>query len=152
MSTNPMQHVSQPIRNFINNNNNNNTINTYTIIMALQMRERESESDDDDDLLFFGGAIWFLYFRRQRRVERSLWCREWLLKRNDLGAYDTLLAELKEDDQKSFLNFLRMSPGLFDGLVEKVTPLIQKEDTVFRKSIPPGLRLAITLRYLATGM
>jgi 3-hydroxymyristoyl/3-hydroxydecanoyl-(acyl carrier protein) dehydratase len=45
-----------------------------------------------------------------------------------------------------------MSPGVYDDLLAKITPFIQKEDTKFRKAISPGLRLSITLRFLATGM
>ena len=102
-------------------------------------------------MLYVGGALWFLYIRRQEKGERNIWCREWLLRREDLGAYDTLVTELKDEDPKSFINFIRMSPGLFEGLLEKVAPFIQKQNTSFRKAIPAGMRLAITLRYLATG-
>jgi hypothetical protein len=101
-------------------------------------------------LLLMAGAVWFLFLRRRRR-NRTIWTRDWLLRRDDLGAYDTLLSELREEDKGSFLNFLRVTPELFDEMVRKVAPYIQKEDTVFRKSISPGMRLAITLRYLATG-
>ena len=40
---------------------------------------------------------------------------------------------------------------MFDEIVEKVTPLIERQETFFRKPLPPGLRVAITLRFLATG-
>ena len=75
----------------------------------------------------------------------------WLQRREDLGAYDTLLKELRDEDRSSYLNFLRMSPGIYDSLLAKVSPLIRKEDTNMRRAITPGMRLAITLRYLATG-
>ena len=39
----------------------------------------------------------------------------------------------------------------FEYLLEKVTPLIEKSNTRMRESIPPSERLAVTLRYLATG-
>jgi hypothetical protein len=81
-----------------------------------------------------------------------VWTRPWLLRRNDLGAYSTLLSELKTEDQSSFLNFLRLTPGLFEDLVEQVAPYIQRQDTCFRQAISPGMRVAITLRYLATGI
>ena len=110
-----------------------------------------TEDSDDDDILFLGGALWYLFLRKKNTPQRTVWTRDWLLRRDDLGAYNTLLTELREEDQKSFLNFLRLSPGLFEGLLEKVSPLIKKHDTYFRKAIPPGMRLAITLRYLATG-
>lgn len=92
-------------------------------------------------------ALWYLSVHKPR----SVWTRPWLLRRPELGAYDTLISELRAEDESSFLNFLRVSPEIFDDLLNRVTPLIQRQDTVFRKAIPPGMRLAITLRYLATG-
>jgi ATP-dependent DNA ligase len=77
--------------------------------------------------------------------------KDWLKRRNDIGAYETLLFELRHEDQSCFLNFLRVTPSIFDELLEKVTPFIEKRSTNFRQPIPPGLRLAITLRYLGTG-
>ncbi|XP_066952525.1 uncharacterized protein [Macrobrachium rosenbergii] len=44
--------------------------------------------------------------------------------------------------------FLR---GLFSEIVERVTPYIEKKVTFWRKSIEPGLRVAITLCFLAVG-
>lgn len=44
-----------------------------------------------------------------------------------------------------------MSYNTFNQLLALIAPKIKKEDTRFRKSIPPNERLALTLRYLATG-
>ncbi|XP_050693866.1 putative nuclease HARBI1 [Eriocheir sinensis] len=44
-----------------------------------------------------------------------------------------------------------MEPNMFKELLDRVGPHIEKQDTFWRKSLSPGLRLAITLRYLATG-
>jgi len=45
-----------------------------------------------------------------------------------------------------------MPPATFDLLLELITPMIKKEDTHFRKAIPPPQeRLALTLHFLATG-
>lgn len=44
-----------------------------------------------------------------------------------------------------------MSNEDFSSLLAKVTPLIAKKNTKWRKAIAPNERLAITLRYLATG-
>ncbi|XP_075985597.1 uncharacterized protein LOC142982798 [Anticarsia gemmatalis] len=51
----------------------------------------------------------------------------------------------------SFENFTRMSRTDFEILLNMVGPAIVKQDTKFRKSIDPHIRLAVTLRYLATG-
>lgn len=39
----------------------------------------------------------------------------------------------------------------FEYLLHKTEPYITKKDTNFRKAIPPQERLALTLRFLATG-
>ena len=40
---------------------------------------------------------------------------------------------------------------MFRELLERVEPRIIKQDTWFRKALEPGLKLAITMRYLSTG-
>nr|CAH7742405.1 unnamed protein product [Callosobruchus chinensis] len=44
-----------------------------------------------------------------------------------------------------------MSRNNFETLLEMVRPTIEKSDTRFREAIPAEVRLAITLRFLATG-
>ena len=44
-----------------------------------------------------------------------------------------------------------MSPERFQHLLDLVRPHIEKEDTKFRKAISAAQRMAITLRFLATG-
>ncbi|XP_052271962.1 uncharacterized protein LOC127872673 [Dreissena polymorpha] len=60
------------------------------------------------------------------------------------------MEELRLDDQESFYSYLRITPPMFDELSERVTPLIAKRDTKYRKALC-GMKLAITLRHLATG-
>ena len=55
------------------------------------------------------------------------------------------------EDVHSFFNFLRMQPEMVDELLNRVAQRIQKNDTLWRKSLEPCLKLAITLRYLAAG-
>lgn len=47
--------------------------------------------------------------------------------------------------------YMRMSPESFDCLLSKVGPLIRKQVTKFRQPISPSERLALTIRYLASG-
>ena len=49
-------------------------------------------------------------------------------------------------------NLLRMDPGMFHFILDGIQPLIIKKDTNYRKAISPGERLALTLRFLATGI
>ena len=58
---------------------------------------------------------------------------------------------LQTDDLQEYRHSLRMSPDLFQQLVNILCPRIQKCHTNFRLPIPPETRLAITLRYLALG-
>ena len=89
--------------------------------------------------------------RRRSRTPRRYWVKPWLLRRPLFGQYENLLYELHREDSKGYQNFLRMSPELFNELVERVGPLITKKDTFYRKALDPGLKIACTLRYMATG-
>lgn len=44
-----------------------------------------------------------------------------------------------------------MSYSDFEFLLQKISPMISKHDTDFREAIPAKFRLAITLRFLASG-
>ena len=91
--------------------------------------------------------------KRKRRIKRrTCWSRAWLQRRHTLGAYNQLLQELRQEDPWSFRNFLRMSEDSFQELLDLVIPLIRRKDTNMREAISPGERLALTLRFLATGI
>nr|CAI5823414.1 unnamed protein product [Callosobruchus analis] len=61
------------------------------------------------------------------------------------------MAELRSGDPDFYKNFLRMSVTDFDHLLELISANIRKKDTWITKSITPGKRFAVILRYLATG-
>ena len=88
---------------------------------------------------------------KKKCKKRSMWVREWILQREEKGFAATLYEELKNGDENFYKNFVCMRAEDFDFLLEKVSPLIKKEDTPMRKAIPPLTRLILTLRYLATG-
>jgi biotin synthase-like enzyme len=50
-----------------------------------------------------------------------------------------------------YCNYLKMSEDNVISLLEKVRPLIEKEDTVLRTAITAEERLAITICFLAIG-
>ncbi|CAH1982820.1 unnamed protein product [Acanthoscelides obtectus] len=64
---------------------------------------------------------------------------------------DRQLSELLMEPGGEFENFTRMSLADFEYLLNIVSPMISKKDTSMRQAITPKIRLAITLRYLATG-
>lgn len=94
-------------------------------------------------------ASGFFIVRAMKRTRnRTIWCKEWLSPSR--GAYNTILSELRSFDN-DFKRYLRMNEETFEELLAKVRPCITKQTTKFRKPIAPELKLAITLRYLATG-
>ena len=82
---------------------------------------------------------------------RTAWVHQWVKERESEGLYNKLLRELRMGHPHLYRNFLRMKADDFDYLLDLTAPLIQKQDTPMRKSIPPGERLAVTLRVLGTG-
>lgn len=83
--------------------------------------------------------------------KRRFWVRQWILRRNRLGASESLLRELALEDREEYRNHLRMSEEKFEELLLKIHSRIKKSDTVMRQAISPRLKLQVTLRYLATG-
>lgn len=84
-------------------------------------------------------------------IKRRFWVNDFFLNRPQLGFFAEFHGDLKAQNPDLFKNFVRMDAADFDFLLELVTPIIRKEDTKFRKAISPAERLAVTLRYLATG-
>ncbi|XP_069597387.1 uncharacterized protein [Ranitomeya imitator] len=84
--------------------------------------------------------------KRQRRM----WTRQWLQKRYQLS-HMGLIRELKENNPHDFKNYLRMSEDSFNVLLEAVEPYIRRQNTRMRAAVPVDERLAVTLRFLATG-
>nr|CAH7732404.1 unnamed protein product [Callosobruchus chinensis] len=89
--------------------------------------------------------------KKRRKKKTRVWVREWIEKREQLGALNNLVNELRDQDEMHSENFLRMKTVDFDYLLEKVSSRIRKKDTSMRRAITPKERLIITLRYLATG-
>ena len=72
-------------------------------------------------------------------------------RRVEQGLNDRLMVELRNEDHKSFQNFMRMPPAMFDEIVERLTPRITKQTTNWGTPLEPGLKVALTLRHLASG-
>ena len=93
--------------------------------------------------------------RRQKRTPPAVWMKDFLRRRRTEGMYNTLLRELRDPTSighsREFQNYMRMDGALFEEMLEKVGPAIERQDTSYRWSVSAGERLAITLRFLATG-
>lgn len=62
-----------------------------------------------------------------------------------------MILDLQKEPSGKFENFCRMSAEDFEYLLIKIGPKIQKQDTNMRPAIPVKDRLAVTLRFLASG-
>jgi len=55
--------------------------------------------------------------------------REWLARRHEFGHYDQLLTKLHKEDPRGYRNYLRITPDLFQEMMEKLTPHMKKHTT-----------------------
>ena len=83
----------------------------------------------------------------KKRKKRTLWMQPFLSR---LSNSETVTREVLLDSYL-FKNFTRMSKSDFEFLLNAIGPRITKRDTNMRSSIPITTRLAITLRFVATG-
>ena len=74
-----------------------------------------------------------------------------MTRRNKLGVDNTLLQEFRLEDEDEYKRFLRMTPDNFNELLKLIETDIQKQNTYLRDAIPAKIKLAVTLRFLATG-
>ena len=86
-------------------------------------------------------------------LPKKLWVRPWLTNtcRREYGQFEQLVKALQLQDRASFINFTRVPPDLFQEILARIMPMIRRQDTNYREALDPGLKLALTLRYLATG-
>lgn len=84
--------------------------------------------------------------KKREKYRRSIWVKDYLKSRNS-----RIMRDLEFNEDVLFKNFTRMSKTNFYTLLGIVEPMITKQNTRFRESVPAEMKLAITLRYLATG-
>ncbi|XP_063622989.1 uncharacterized protein LOC134795084 [Cydia splendana] len=105
------------------------------------MSSESDDSDIEDTLLLLAAAS---------RKRPRMWVHPINTKRLEYGEYNRLCRELQSDEEK-FYSYFRMSKGSFEELHNILQPFITKQDTNWRLAISSKERLAICLRYLATG-
>ena len=93
---------------------------------------------------------------RPKKRNRKIYMRNWISRREDRGVYHQLVKELEVGDSVAYKEFFRMTKQQFSVLVEKISPLVENKEqplpiNTVRATIKPDERLAVTLRFLATG-
>ena len=61
------------------------------------------------------------------------------------------MKELKKEDTKAFRNFVRLDYETFHEILQRIEGRITKTPNNHRTPLSAGIKLAITMRYLATG-
>ena len=80
--------------------------------------------------------------------------REWVKRREQSGYFNNIVKELKVEDILGFPEMFRMDVGDFEFILGKISHLIsprQMSNFGGHLQIMPDERLALTLRYIATG-
>ena len=92
-----------------------------------------------------------LRIKRRRSKKRRKWVKGWIGERQELGVFNNLVQELASEGKEAYHQYFRLDEEKFNSILNYIKPAIKKQDTNMRKSIQPAERLAITLRFLATG-
>jgi hypothetical protein len=114
----------------------------------LRLRQQLQQLQEEEAVL-----VALLLRERNREIQRQQrrwWVKPWIERRVLLGQYDTLMRELQRECQGDFVHYLRMEPAMFREILLRVGPRLEKS-RLRRQPLEPGLKLAITLRYLVTG-
>ena len=89
---------------------------------------------------------------KRKRRQKKVWVRHYLVDRPTHGHYASLMKSLGEFDPELYRNFTRMTESVFDELIERLTPRLERKVTFWRKPLDVGLRVAITLREQVRSM
>ena len=74
-------------------------------------------------------------YKNKAKRTRRLWSQKWLLRRDSgLGYAFMVMDELTLEDPKAFHNFTRMTYSTCSELLNKVSPLISKQNTEMREA------------------
>ena len=105
-----------------------------------------------DEVVIAGAAFIIMYklaLNKKKKKNRRWWITPlYSSRKSDSNLLQSMLIE---EDTGHFKNFVRMSSADFEVLLNLIGPKIEKKNTFLRNSVPVKERLAITLRFLATG-
>jgi len=125
-------------------------------LCRINKPNKMASSDSDDDIIACSLHLMTTIMNKKQKLneraqKRKIWQRDWIAKRTQHGAYHGLVQDIRATDPSAYRNFVRMDEESFETLLQRLTPSIQRQDTILREAIPPEERLCLTLRYLATG-
>ena len=95
------------------------------------------------------GSLPVIRQRRHRRYRFRPWPTQAELE--EKGQYSRPMAMLHLDDPMAYRNFIQMPPELSQELEQRITAEIQRDRTLMRDPVSPVVKLAGTVRHLATG-
>ena len=80
--------------------------------------------DEDDYVVAACSAviIGLLAKEKRRRRNKKIWVKKWLAARDDKGAYNNIIQELRLDDVESYRRYLRMNTETFEELLLNISP------------------------------
>lgn len=111
-----------------------------------------ADSDSDGELAAYFIILISILKKKKKKPKR--WSSQlYINRRGQFNQNSTgLLKDLLADKTSGFFkNFTRMSEEDFFLLLDCIKPRIERQDTSYRKAISAEERLALTLRFLATG-
>ena len=75
-----------------------------------------------------------------------MWVKSLLGRRINLGLYETLVQELRFEDESGYKKLLRMTPLNFDEILGLIQEDITKTNTNMRDSIRANIKLAAKIQ------
>ena len=88
--------------------------------------------------------------KNKEKRKRFVWVKPWLERSTNLGLYETLVQELRFEDESEYKKLPRMTPQDFDEILELMQGDISETKINIPDSIPANIKLAAIIRFLAT--
>lgn len=92
--------------------------------------------------------IAYYYYNKIKKETKNkilYWVHPIIQEKNEFGGFITLYRVMRQHEEK-FVDYFRMKMSTFDKLLTTIENNIRHENTKMRESIPPYIRLAVTLR------
>ena len=108
----------------------------------------------DLELLYFQAAALILLIKKRKRDrerKKRIWMKRWLRRRDECGSNSLRLCKDLMENPDDFKNYTGLPLRMYNDLLSKVAPLIERKNSRLRKAISSESRLLVTLRYLKTG-